>query len=1048
MAYQEDGSPEPHNSNQDTGLESRLRRVIITNALSNDTGVSSAASGPQARPPVADQNAEPQRDAQPTGSGHDEPRSPRAARKRPNQAQRRQMSSQLSIPIDRGPPQGPPQHPRPGLGFSAPPSRPYDQRNSPGNPHSSSSSWAARPDTAYGHTAWHRPVPNNYGGAPWGPRHRPQDRSVSSQGSSASNLAIRPSVPGQRPPQNPRRHLFRPEDVAAQAAMLDRLCYHVVSSSEIERPEIAEKEAFRQRIQAICRQVISLHEVEECAATGFPPTSVQLQCFGSLSSGFATKASDMDLGLLSPLSAIQPDAPGSPIPRLVEKAFLDAGLGARLLSRTRVPIIKLCEQPPAPLRDALIAEREKWESGVDNSRGGLGEEANDHDIASQALEDERYETRESEQGLVPATQFEIPYANGETRYFQLKQGPNNSLTSYCGLAKRILRRAGGRDVTFSNAHEFLDHDWIVLNRVCEAFVRGLYDTRLRERLEKFPSLSFRPLYNTPSNRSLSGVLTQVEGEEALMAWEMWPAKDLFHDFQPHVEQTLLAWQNLQWSRNFGVDPASYARELQLCLDKIKRIPSIQLAILTQGHGETSSQYMQRTRTIQANFQQGMDPLTSAAKLEVNARYISGIFDKETRDLVTAAIGSSANQAELEEVGQLHKIFQLSRDLEKVVEKGPCDSVDLEHIRRYIELLRSPLCRVQIAPREYSYRIPVPPELSQVVVRIRELPGSVFETSNSPRTRHQDPLEFPATGAGVQCDINFSAHLALHNTALLRCYSLTDPRVRPMVLFVKHWAKVRAINSGYRGTLSSYGYVLMVLHYLVNVARPFVCPNLQQLAPRPSPELSAAEFERSVQFRGYNIQFWRNENEIMHLASNHQLNHNTESVGSLLRGFFEYFAQTGVLSSGQGKGFDWGRDVLSLRTQGGLLSKQEKGWTGAKTVFEVQEAAVPPPGRGEARTLEHAEPGQPTHKGDEVKEVRHRYLFAVEDPFELDHNVARTVTHNGIVSIRDEFRRAWRIIRTADGGIPHEDILQDVKDDQDSPGSLSRLLDEIHGPQQT
>jgi len=44
-----------------------------------------------------------------------------------------------------------------------------------------------------------------------------------------------------------------------------------------------------------------------------------------------------------------------------------------------------------------------------------------------------------------------------------------------------------------------------------------------------------------------------------------------------------------------------------------------------------------------------------------------------------------------------------------------------------------------------------------------------------------------------------------------------------------------------------------------------------------------------------------------------------------------------------------------------------------------------------------------------QEVRQRYLFAIEDPFELDHNVARPVTHNGIVTIRDEFRRAWRIL---------------------------------------
>jgi hypothetical protein len=52
-------------------------------------------------------------------------------------------------------------------------------------------------------------------------------------------------------------------------------------------------------------------------------------------------------------------------------------------------------------------------------------------------------------------------------------------------------------------------------------------------------------------------------------------------------------------------------------------------------------------------------------------------------------------------------------------------------------------------------------------------------------------------------------------------------------------------------------------------------------------------------------------------------------------------------------------------------------------------------------------------------VRQRYLFAIEDPFELDHNVARPVTHNGIVTIRDEFRRAWRILLSIGAGKPPE-----------------------------
>jgi terminal uridylyltransferase len=171
----------------------------------------------------------------------------------------------------------------------------------------------------------------------------------------------------------------------------------------------------------------------------------------------------------------------------------------------------------------------------------------------------------------------------------------------------------------------------------------------------------------------------------------------------------------------------------------------------------------------------------------------------------------------------------------------------------------------------------------------------------------------------------------------------------------------------------------------------------------------------------------------------QLNGNPESVGHLLRGFFEYYAHSGPLVTGNGKGFDWGREVLSLRTQGGILTKHNKGWTGAKTVYETQN--VEPHTDDGTKTKSLANKG-----GEEVKEVRLRYLFAIEDPFEIDHNVARTVTHNGIVSIRDEFRRAWRLIKAAGDGAMPEDLLEDVSEAKtDDHDSFKELLHEIHGP---
>ncbi|KAK5722966.1 hypothetical protein LTR17_014098 [Elasticomyces elasticus] len=256
-----------------------------------------------------------------------------------------------------------------------------------------------------------------------------------------------------------------------------------------------------------------------------------------------------------------------------------------------------------------------------------------------------------------------------------------------------------------------------------------------------------------------------------------------------------------------------------------------------------------------------------------------------------------------------------------------------------------------------------------------------------RERRMGPLDFPKDGVGIQSDINFLNPLGLHNTQLLRCYSMCDPRVQPMVLFVKSWAKRRKINSSYSGTLSSYGYVLMVLHYLINIARPPVLPNLQ--SPwRPNAHCTPAGATKT-ECDGWTVDFWRNEDEIITALNAGQMSTNTETLGSLLEGFFRYYS-----SMGGGPQLQWTQQVLSLRTPNGILSKDEKGWVKAVT-----------------------------QEGD-GKKVQHRYLFCIEDPFELEHNVARTVTHFGIVAIRDEFRRARRILTAVGFGQAVEGELFD------------------------
>ena len=66
---------------------------------------------------------------------------------------------------------------------------------------------------------------------------------------------------------------------------------------------------------------------------------------------------------------------------------------------------------------------------------------------------------------------------------------------------------------------------------------------------------------------------------------------------------------------------------------------------------------------------------------------------------------------------------------------------------------------------------------------------------------------------VECDLSLQNPLAVLNTALLRAYSGMSPDLRVLASIVKRWAKARDINCPSRHTLSSYGYVLMLISFL-------------------------------------------------------------------------------------------------------------------------------------------------------------------------------------------------------------------------------------------
>ena len=78
---------------------------------------------------------------------------------------------------------------------------------------------------------------------------------------------------------------------------------------------------------------------------------------------------------------------------------------------------------------------------------------------------------------------------------------------------------------------------------------------------------------------------------------------------------------------------------------------------------------------------------------------------------------------------------------------------------------------------------------------------------------------------VEGDISLYNILAQENTRMLRLYSIIDVRVRILGYMVKLFAKICDIGEASRGSLSSYAYILMLIHYLQRCSPP-VIPILQ------------------------------------------------------------------------------------------------------------------------------------------------------------------------------------------------------------------------------
>jgi len=135
---------------------------------------------------------------------------------------------------------------------------------------------------------------------------------------------------------------------------------------------------------------------------------------------------------------------------------------------------------------------------------------------------------------------------------------------------------------------------------------------------------------------------------------------------------------------------------------------------------------------------------------------------------------------------------------------------------------------------------------------------------------------------VQCDINVDNHIGIRNSWLLRCYSELDPRIREFIYVVKKFAKAADLNDASGGSLSTYSWLLLSIHFLQSGIKPAVLPIVQQEINKKSGKIFHEHFAHDE----------LEDVSKMALLIKTDLNfksENTMSVGELFQRWLTYFA---------------------------------------------------------------------------------------------------------------------------------------------------------------
>lgn len=214
------------------------------------------------------------------------------------------------------------------------------------------------------------------------------------------------------------------------------------------------------------------------------------------------------------------------------------------------------------------------------------------------------------------------------------------------------------------------------------------------------------------------------------------------------------------------------------------------------------------------------------------------------------------------------------------------------------------------------------------------------------------VKFYHVPTDINCDLTFKTPLGAQNSRLITFLLQADPRITPVAVIIKYWAKVHELSG--TGKLTNYALTLLIIFYL------------QQ---PPISILPSVEWLQRDRANDFYVDYWNTG--FMSHTNFLPPTSNTSTISELLGGFFEFYSM-----------FNFEEMVVCPFLGTPIRREVFKDTATLPSEFELYKGNV----------LEGL-----------VMPIRYQTSFCIQDPFEQCHNVASAITSKLALDIKTFFK---------------------------------------------